>query len=134
MSVVHWPFAARIAGRAAGRYPLEGTYHDALLSRQAPELVARTAELVAAETNLPWVGDPTVAVVSRREWAEANISAFSRLLAPAEKKLSRRGSRGLGLGRRIAGRVMALIVGIYAVEMIMQGAAVWVGRIVNSVG
>jgi small neutral amino acid transporter SnatA (MarC family) len=34
----------------------------------------------------------------------------------------------------IAGRVMALIVGIYAVEMIMQGAAVWVGRIVNSVG
>ena len=34
----------------------------------------------------------------------------------------------------IAGRVMALIVGIYAVEMIMQGATVWVGRIVNSVG
>jgi small neutral amino acid transporter SnatA (MarC family) len=34
----------------------------------------------------------------------------------------------------IAGRVMALIVGIYAVEMIMQGITVWVGRIVNSVG
>jgi len=32
----------------------------------------------------------------------------------------------------IAGRVTALIVGIYAVEMIMQGAAVWVERILAS--
>ena len=32
----------------------------------------------------------------------------------------------------IAGRVTALIVGIYSVEMIMQGAMVWVGRIVAS--
>lgn len=29
----------------------------------------------------------------------------------------------------VAGRVLAIIVGIYAIEMIMQGAATWVGRI-----
>lgn len=34
----------------------------------------------------------------------------------------------------IAGRVTALIVGIYSVEMIMQGTAVWVGRILAMVG
>jgi len=34
----------------------------------------------------------------------------------------------------IAGRVTALIVGIFAVEMIMQGSIVWVGRIVRSLG
>ena len=34
----------------------------------------------------------------------------------------------------IAGRVTALIVGIYAVEMIMQGATVWVVRILIAVG
>jgi small neutral amino acid transporter SnatA (MarC family) len=34
----------------------------------------------------------------------------------------------------IAGRVMALIVGVFAVEMIMQGATVWMGRIMASVG
>jgi small neutral amino acid transporter SnatA (MarC family) len=34
----------------------------------------------------------------------------------------------------IAGRVTALIVGIFAVEMIMQGTTVWVGRIMASVG
>jgi small neutral amino acid transporter SnatA (MarC family) len=33
----------------------------------------------------------------------------------------------------IAGRVTALIVGIYSVEMIMQGLIVWVGRIVASI-
>ncbi|MDF1526902.1 MAG: MarC family protein [bacterium] len=43
--------------------------------------------------------------------------------------------RNEGLVRRyveIAGRVMALIVGIYAVEMIMQGTAVWIERILAS--
>lgn len=34
----------------------------------------------------------------------------------------------------IAGRVTALIVGIFAVEMIMQGTTVWVGRILQSLG
>ena len=34
----------------------------------------------------------------------------------------------------IAGRVTALIVGIYAIEMIMQGTTVWVGRILAAVG
>lgn len=34
----------------------------------------------------------------------------------------------------IAGRVTALVVGIYAVEMIMQGTTVWVGRILAAVG
>jgi len=34
----------------------------------------------------------------------------------------------------IAGRVTAVIIGIYAVEMIMQGTIVWVGRIISSVG
>jgi multiple antibiotic resistance protein len=34
----------------------------------------------------------------------------------------------------IAGRVLALIVGIYAIEMIMQGLTVWLGRILASLG
>ena len=45
--------------------------------------------------------------------------------------------RNEGLVQRyieIAGRVTALIVGIFAVEMIMQGATVWVGRILVAVG
>lgn len=33
----------------------------------------------------------------------------------------------------IAGRVLALIVGIFAIEMIMQGGTVWLGRILKAV-
>jgi coenzyme F420 biosynthesis associated uncharacterized protein len=106
--VIHWGLATRVAGRVAGRYPLEGTYHEALFARQAPEMVARAAELVAAETRLPWRGEPQVQVVSRSEWARTNIDAFGRLLAPAEAKLA---SSGRGLGARLAGRLMGAEVG-----------------------
>lgn len=107
MSAVHWSLAARVAARVAGSYPLEGTYHESLLARQAPELVGRAAELVAVETRLPWPGQPAVAVVSRAEWARTNIDAFGTLLAPAEAKLA----SGRGLGARLAGRLMGAEVG-----------------------
>jgi coenzyme F420 biosynthesis associated uncharacterized protein len=92
----------------AGRYPLEGTYHESLFARQAPDLVERAAELVSTETRLPWPGEPTVEVVSRAEWARTNIDAFGILLAPAEAKLTT-GRRGLGA--RLAGRLMGAEVG-----------------------
>ena len=108
MSAVHWPLARRVARRAAGDYPLEGTYHDALFARQAPALVERAAELAAAETGLPWSGVPSVDVVTRREWAEANIESFGRLLEPAEQALA---GRGPGLGRRLGSRLVAVELG-----------------------
>jgi coenzyme F420 biosynthesis associated uncharacterized protein len=93
----------------AGDYPLEGTYHEALFARQAPGLVRRAAELAAEETGLSWSGEPAVAVLTRREWAEANLGAFGRLLAPAEEILRRR--TGPGLGRRLGSRLVAVEVG-----------------------
>jgi coenzyme F420 biosynthesis associated uncharacterized protein len=107
VTAVHWPLARRVARRVAGGYPLEGTYHETLLARRAPELVARAAELVSSETGLSWSGIPDVAVVGRREWAEANIHSFGRMLAPAEKKLR----SGSGVGRRLGSRLLAVEVG-----------------------
>jgi len=99
--------AEKVASRMAGSYPLEGTYHDALFSRRAPEMVERAAGLVAEETGLSWSGIPSVAVVSRVEWAKANLGSFARMLAPAEKHLSAK----RGLGRRLASRLMGVEVG-----------------------
>jgi coenzyme F420 biosynthesis associated uncharacterized protein len=90
----------------AGPHPLEPTYHFRQLERRAPELMARAAELAAAETGLPWVGSPDVAVVTRVEWAQANVTAFGALLAPAERRLE-----GSGFGRRLASRLMGAEVG-----------------------
>lgn len=108
MSAVHWPLAARVAGRLAGRYPLEGGYHFALLARQAPGVIRRAAELASEETGLPWVDEPQVAVVTRAEWARANVAAFGLLLAPAEAKLAASGAR---LGGRLSGRLVGAEVG-----------------------
>jgi len=108
VSGVHWPLAESVARRMAGAYPLEGTYHDALFARRAPEMVARAAGLVAEETGLSWAGVPSVSVVTRVEWARANLGSFARMLAPAEELLA---SGKPGLGKRLAARLVGAEVG-----------------------
>ena len=122
MSAIHWPLAARVAGGVAGTHPLEGSYHFAALARRAPEHVARAAELVAAETGLAWVGSPEIRVVTRLQWAEANISAFGRLLAPAEEKLAARSSGGVGgrIGSRVLAAEVGALVGVLAKRVLGQ--------------
>lgn len=103
-----WPLAVRVAARMAGRYDLAGTYHDSLLARQAPELVARAGRMVEEETGLTAPGSPTVRVVGRREWVAGNVESFATLLAPAEERLAERVS---GLSGELAGRLVAAEVG-----------------------
>jgi coenzyme F420 biosynthesis associated uncharacterized protein len=109
VSVINWSVAARVASRLAGSHPLEGSYHIGLLARQAPGIVEQAAGLVEAETGLSWKGKPTVAVVTRADWATANIQSFGRMLAPAEQKL--RGKGGPGIGRRLMSRLLGAEVG-----------------------
>ncbi len=107
MSKVDWPLAVSVASRFAGNYPLEGTYHETRLRREAPEMVARASALVSEETGLIGSGEPIVAVVTRKQWVETNVEAFSTLLAPAEERLG----RYEGIGSTIAGRVMGAELG-----------------------
>ncbi len=106
MKAIDWTLAARVAGRLSGFHALEDSYHFRHFERMASDLVGRAAELASTETGLPWVGDPVVAVVTRKEWAEANLKAFGKLLEPAEERLS-----GKGFGRRLAARLMGAEVG-----------------------
>jgi coenzyme F420 biosynthesis associated uncharacterized protein len=109
VSGIDWGVAIRVAGRLAGSHPLEGSYHFGLLERQAPGLVADAARLVEEETGLHWVGDPTVRVLSRADWARGSIDSFGRLLAPAERKLRDKGKGGFG--RRMVSRLLGAEVG-----------------------
>ena len=108
MSAVRWSTATSIAGRLSGTYPLEDSYHFALLERQAPELVSRAAALVEEETGLVGPGQPDVEVITRRQWAETNVSVFSKLLQPAEQKIAERSG---GLGKALAGRLIGAELG-----------------------
>ena len=91
----------------ASPHELEDSYHFARFAQEAPALVERAALLAAAETGLEWSGVPGVSVVTRREWAVANIAGFGRLLSRAEDKLE----GGEGLGRRLAGRLVGAEIG-----------------------
>ncbi len=90
-----------------GRYPLAGTYHEARLALQAPQLVMRATTMVEAETGLHAPGVAEVAVVSRKEWVEANIGSFSALVKPAEERLAAQ----KGIGAQIAAKVTAAELG-----------------------
>ena len=107
MSTTNWDGAVSIARRFAGKYPLEGTYHEARFARQAPLLVERATALVSAETGLEAPGTPDIAVVSRAEWVENNIASFSELMAPVTERLGESKS----LGRNAAGRLMSAELG-----------------------
>lgn len=109
MSAIHWPLAARVAGRMAGTDLFEDSYHYARLAGDIPGMVATAARAVEDETGLRWDLEPTVKVVTRREWAEANVAGFSRLLSSVEKKIASKD--GAGIGKRVAGRIVAAEVG-----------------------
>lgn len=120
MSAIHWPLAAGTAARLAGRYPLEDSYHFALLARQAPQLVGRAAELVAAETRLPWLSEPQVRVLTRAEWARASVASFGRLLAPVEGRLTAARGPGRHLAGRLLGAEVGALVGLLARRVLGQ--------------
>ncbi len=107
MTTANWDSAVSIARRLAGKYPLEGTYHEARLARQVPLLVERATALVSAETGLEAPGEPDVAVVGRAEWVANNIASFSELMAPLEDRLGEQKA----IGRGVAGRIMSAELG-----------------------
>jgi len=107
MSSVDWPLVSKVAAKTAGRYELEGTYHEERFAEQAPGLVERASGLVEDATGLITRGQPVVSVVNRNQWVEANVASFSVLLAPAEDALQ----QTTGLGSELASRFVALEMG-----------------------
>jgi coenzyme F420 biosynthesis associated uncharacterized protein len=111
----------------AGRYPLGGTYHEQLLRSQAPEFVTRASRLVMEETGLSGPGLPQVAVVSRVEWAERNIGFFSKMLEPAEDRLSERfrasglvGKAAAATSQRLVAAEMGALLGFMSRRVLGQ--------------
>ncbi len=106
---VPWPFAGRVAGLVAGSYPLGLSYHTEQLRSSLPPIAGRANLLVAESTGLELPGAPEVIVVGRRDWAERNIAAFSKLMEPAEQRIAQRlGSVGADeIGPTVARRLVA---------------------------
>ena len=119
-SAVSWALVNRVAARLAGSYPLEGTYHEARLAAQAPELVQRASELVTAETGLATPGQPEVAVVTRADWAAANATSMAALIAPAQRRLGEQSGVGSALADRIVSLELGAVLGLLSRRVLGQ--------------
>lgn len=122
--MINWDLAVKVAARFAGTYPLEDTYHIDLLAREAPAVVARAAEMVEAETGLAASGEPTVEVVTRKQWAETNVAVFSQLLAPAEEKIKKANA----LASRVVAAEMGAVLGFLSRKVLGQYELVLPGK------
>jgi coenzyme F420 biosynthesis associated uncharacterized protein len=107
--LVDWGTAADAARRVGGAGPTTSAIERARLREDLAELVPHAESLIAAFTGLrvtgfrsrPWV-------MSRGEWANANLSGLQRLLEPLAQKLlppgAKRGDlRRKGLGAQVGG-------------------------------
>ena len=115
-----WDLVERVAARLAGSYPLEGTYHETRLARQAPELVRRASQMVEAETGLSAPGQPAVAVVSRTEWVRNNLASFSLLLEPLEERLDESKAIAPGLVQSFMSAELGAVLGLLSRRVLGQ--------------
>ena len=122
MAKIDWSTASTVAGRFAGDYPLAGTYHERRFALDAPEYVARASELVTAETGLELPGAPTVEVVTRSQWVDTNIRAFTELLAPLREALDEDGevTGTAGIPSRIMGAELGAVLGFLSKRVLGQ--------------
>ncbi|MEE8457477.1 MAG: zinc-dependent metalloprotease [Acidimicrobiia bacterium] len=119
-SKVDWATAAQVARRFSGSYPLAGTYHERKFELQAPGLVARASELVAADTGLELSGAPVVGVISRNDWIDTNVKSFSALLEPLEKKLGESEGLGSSLAAKLMGAELGAVLGFMSKRVLGQ--------------
>lgn len=122
-----WPGAVSVANKVAGSYPLGESYHLAHVANTLGPVVVRCNALVEQETGLPVPGAPEVVVVSRVQWVERNLGAFSHLLEPAIKRIEERldevGLRGRAASvaaRRFLGMEMGALLGVLSRRVLGQ--------------
>ena len=123
MTKIDWGAAATVAGRFSGDYPLEGTYHMRRFELDAPGMVARASEMVAAETGLEIPGAPEVGVITRDQWVETNIKSFTALLKPLREAIEAEGEgpKGLGsLGGLVTGAELGAVLGFLSKRVLGQ--------------
>ena len=119
MSKIDWDTAVSVADRFSGDSVLAGTYHERRYALDAPSYVARASELVEHETGLSLPGAPDVGVISRSEWVETNVKAFTALLAPLRDAIDEEPSTA-GLGGKLMGAELGAVLGFLSKRVLGQ--------------
>ena len=121
--LVDWQTARTVGARVAGLGPPSSSLDRARLVEDFSETVAEAEALVAEFTGIergqsrarPWV-------MTRRQWIDANLRAFQRVLEPfARKVIAARGGGSLASARRVVlGAQVGGLVGYLARRVLGQ--------------
>jgi coenzyme F420 biosynthesis associated uncharacterized protein len=91
MSRLIEPWIARsVARRVAGENPLKGTQELDRLQRDLDAAVPRSESLVGEASGIPAPSPVRWGVISRGEWADANITGMIALMGPLADKIGER--------------------------------------------
>jgi coenzyme F420 biosynthesis associated uncharacterized protein len=121
--MVDWGLAVSTARRMAGTGPTLDSAGTAATVAELRDCARRAETFVAEHTGLVASrGTAPVVVVDRSGWIQANADAFRLLLGPVEERLreKRPGGRWDGLGSRITGVEVGLMLGFLASKVLGQ--------------
>jgi coenzyme F420 biosynthesis associated uncharacterized protein len=126
---VDWNVAVRVARRVAGADPLTSSYLADSLRDDFDAATRRADELVTEYTGLHGPGPATAAVLDRPSWVDANVTSMQQLLGPLTERLGARlGGPLAGVGRRVAGTEVGVLLGFLARRVLGQYDLLVAGR------
>ena len=135
--LMDWDRVQSMALRTAGRTPLESPWTSRRLRAAYESMVDRVEGPIAdyTGTSLPGVHKPSVSVMGRREWIEANVSSFRFLFEPVEEMYRELGRQntvvipGLGhLSRLAVSSQIGLLLGYLSRRVLGQYDMSLLGR------
>lgn len=118
--------AKRFAKRVASAGQLEGSYLLHGIDEQMSKLIDEAAPLVDSETGFSPPGKASAVVLSRADWAAANIDSIVRLMDPLFHRISERMSQRAGSGfalrayRPALGLQIAAVMGFISQRVLGQ--------------
>jgi len=120
---ISWAIAEKVAARVAGEETFSSSYLGASLQSDFARLTRQAEELVEKETGLTSaIGPARARVTDRREWVQANLASFRRLLGPLTDRLAPKinKSRLAPVSRALTGTQLGLVLGWTSTRVLGQ--------------
>ncbi len=118
MALLNWDLARKLAHNISKRVPEPVEYNHQAVEQMFSELTPKAEELVKSATQLPASKNPARSkVVRRTDWIDANLTIFTRMLAPLEERL---GHKVHSFSRNVGGFQVGVLLGWMSTRVLGQ--------------
>ncbi len=122
MTLLNWSLAEKIAGHISSRSPEPPAYEPHSMKEMFDQLTPKAEKLVAEATGLVsntamHTKSARTRVLSRKDWIDANIKTFSRMLSPLEERLEGKLNR---VSRNLGGIQIGVLLGWMSARVLGQ--------------